>query len=402
MHTRAKNLTSIVLICSLGMGIGVELVGDGRQQPQRAIPARRAPRTAHACSLRKQVTSPASSPGAVARGPAALRWIKTFGTPKLHVQGIVSEAVGQQPRELSGRGELPGAQHGHLLVPERVAPRCVGSGERLFEDHQQLLRVVPAQSQTAAHAMFDLWFNNWSYEVMVQYDFSNDGPCQGSWPQVKKNVTFGGNNGVPTQAWHLVHRKRWQIVGLEARCQRRVTGARASRLARSTSLPCSSTWRRRGTSPPTPNGPPSAWAGRSPRPEVRMRPSLVLASPWTWCRTEQSRPPFARPRGGPGRSAPHRTINSKGTISVRARGAIGHFVPRVDPDLWVTTAEDGFRSSSGRHLRPEIDRHVLDSRWTAQSASLVPGPAMLASGDSTCGRVRLAGRNGRIQRRKGN
>ena len=61
----------------------------------------------------------------------------------------------------------------------------------------------PHTAQTQAHAMYDLWFDNWAYEVMVQYDFSNDAPCEGSWPEVKTNVTFGGSNGVPTQQWHL-------------------------------------------------------------------------------------------------------------------------------------------------------------------------------------------------------
>lgn len=55
----------------------------------------------------------------------------------------------------------------------------------------------PHNSGTQAHAMFDLWFNNWAYEVMVQYDFSNDAPCEGSWPLVKENVQFDA------QAWHL-------------------------------------------------------------------------------------------------------------------------------------------------------------------------------------------------------
>ena len=61
----------------------------------------------------------------------------------------------------------------------------------------------PHNGRTHAHAMFDLWFNNWANEVMVQYDFSNDAPCEGSWPEVATNVSFGGSNGVPVQTWHL-------------------------------------------------------------------------------------------------------------------------------------------------------------------------------------------------------
>ncbi len=61
----------------------------------------------------------------------------------------------------------------------------------------------PHNAQTQAHAMYDLWFDKWAYEVMVQYDFSNDAPCEGSWPQIVTGVSFGGSDGVPQQQWHL-------------------------------------------------------------------------------------------------------------------------------------------------------------------------------------------------------
>jgi hypothetical protein len=52
--------------------------------------------------------------------------------------------------------------------------------------------------------MFDLWFNGGKNEVMIQYDFNNNGTCdQTSQTDGANNVTFGGSNGVPTQAWHL-------------------------------------------------------------------------------------------------------------------------------------------------------------------------------------------------------
>lgn len=61
----------------------------------------------------------------------------------------------------------------------------------------------PHNSSTAAHFMWDLWFNNWQNEVMIQVDFSDDAPCGGAWPQVETNLSFGGNYSVPTQGWHL-------------------------------------------------------------------------------------------------------------------------------------------------------------------------------------------------------
>jgi hypothetical protein len=51
-----------------------------------------------------------------------------------------------------------------------------------------------ANSGTSAWATYDLWFNNWSNEVMIQHDFANNGPCTFS-----ATATFGGSGGVPVQ-----------------------------------------------------------------------------------------------------------------------------------------------------------------------------------------------------------
>jgi hypothetical protein len=56
----------------------------------------------------------------------------------------------------------------------------------------------PHNAQTTAWSMYDLWFNNWANEVMIQYDFSNNGPCTSV-----ATAQFGGTNGVPVQTWHL-------------------------------------------------------------------------------------------------------------------------------------------------------------------------------------------------------
>ena len=57
---------------------------------------------------------------------------------------------------------------------------------------------MPHNSQTSAWAMYDLWFNNWNDEVMIQYDFTNNGDCT-----PVATAQFGGSNGVPVQTWHL-------------------------------------------------------------------------------------------------------------------------------------------------------------------------------------------------------
>ena len=55
-----------------------------------------------------------------------------------------------------------------------------------------------ATAGTSAWATYDLWFNNWNNEVMIQHDFAGNSPC----PFVAKQ-SFGGSNGVPVQTWGL-------------------------------------------------------------------------------------------------------------------------------------------------------------------------------------------------------
>lgn len=59
---------------------------------------------------------------------------------------------------------------------------------------------MPHNRRTVAWAMYDLWFNNWKNEVMIQYDFD-----QPSWDTCNSvaDAQFGGSSGVPRQTWHL-------------------------------------------------------------------------------------------------------------------------------------------------------------------------------------------------------
>ena len=57
---------------------------------------------------------------------------------------------------------------------------------------QNFTESFPHNAGTTGWAMDDLWFNSWGNEVMIQYDFSNNGPCQSV-----AQASFAG------QAWHL-------------------------------------------------------------------------------------------------------------------------------------------------------------------------------------------------------
>ena len=69
---------------------------------------------------------------------------------------------------------------------------------------------MPHNSATSAWAAYDLWFNNWAAEIMIQHDFTSQGPC--TYAAVAQ---FGGSNGVPVQTWGLCtfgSERVWQLV----------------------------------------------------------------------------------------------------------------------------------------------------------------------------------------------
>ena len=69
---------------------------------------------------------------------------------------------------------------------------------------------MPHNARTSAWAAYDLWFNKWNDEVMIQNDFTSQGPC--TYAAVAQ---FGGSNGVPVQSWGLCtfgSERVWQLV----------------------------------------------------------------------------------------------------------------------------------------------------------------------------------------------
>ena len=73
-----------------------------------------------------------------------------------------------------------------------------------------------ANSNTSAWAAYDIWLGpssgtNWSYEVMIQHDFANNGACT-----AEASATFGGSGGVPVQKWNLCQfgsELVWKLTG---------------------------------------------------------------------------------------------------------------------------------------------------------------------------------------------
>jgi hypothetical protein len=118
--------------------------------------------------------------------------------------GFTQTLNANSPQNFQIVANYPKSSSGAICAYPNVWPHdAQGAIDSYSQTTSTFNETFPHNAQTQAHAMYDLWFDNWTYEVMVQYDFSNDSPCEGSWPEIATGISFGGSNGVPVQQWHL-------------------------------------------------------------------------------------------------------------------------------------------------------------------------------------------------------
>ena len=109
----------------------------------------------------------------------------------------------QQTLSANGPGDwqvvanMPAGNTGVVAYPN-TGVYLAGAGGRYAQTTSSFSETMHATPLTSAWAMYDLWYNNWADEVMIQYDFANNGDCT-----PVASATFGGSNGVPIQQWHL-------------------------------------------------------------------------------------------------------------------------------------------------------------------------------------------------------
>ena len=92
------------------------------------------------------------------------------------------------------------AGHGGSVTtfPDTGAPFGEAPLSRYSSITSTFTETMPHNSATSAWAAYDLWFNKWNDEVMIQHDFTGRYPC--TYAAVAQ---FGGSNGVPRQTWGL-------------------------------------------------------------------------------------------------------------------------------------------------------------------------------------------------------
>jgi hypothetical protein len=62
---------------------------------------------------------------------------------------------------------------------------------------------IPNNSSTIVDAGYDMWFNSYGNEVMIQTDVINRSACTQYMTVLATNLSFGGSYGVPTNHWNL-------------------------------------------------------------------------------------------------------------------------------------------------------------------------------------------------------
>ena len=106
---------------------------------------------------------------------------------------------------------MPAGNTGVVSFPDTGAAYGEQPLSKFSEIYSSFSENMNATAETSAWAAYDLWFNNWANEVMIQHDFAGSGPCT-----FVATQSFGGSGGVPVQTWGLCQYGTeliWKLTG---------------------------------------------------------------------------------------------------------------------------------------------------------------------------------------------
>jgi len=69
--------------------------------------------------------------------------------------------------------------------------------------YSSFVSTVPTSSGTIEDSGYDMWFNNYGNEVMIQNQVVNRSACTQYMTVLATNLSFGGTHGVPSNKWNL-------------------------------------------------------------------------------------------------------------------------------------------------------------------------------------------------------
>ncbi len=112
------------------------------------------------------------------------------------IQGASVMLSAGSPSVFSAVANMPSGNTAVVSYTNSWARDYTGTVDSYSQITANVAETMPHNAQTTGWSMFDLWFNNWANEVMVQYDFSNNADCDAS------TVVATGIN-IDGQMWHL-------------------------------------------------------------------------------------------------------------------------------------------------------------------------------------------------------
>jgi hypothetical protein len=123
------------------------------------------------------------------------------GTPEVDtnmwnpISGASETLTATSPSNWNVVANMPAGNTGVVAYSNSWARDYQGTVDSYSKIVQTTAETMPHNAATSGWAMDDNWFNNWGNEVMIQYDFTQNGDCGST--EVVDNVMFNG------QAWHL-------------------------------------------------------------------------------------------------------------------------------------------------------------------------------------------------------
>jgi hypothetical protein len=255
MNTRSKNLSAVLLVGAVGIGTGITSFGT----PVTAATSHSCTSSAKTgtCYFPKDTTD---FPGVIpdSRRPAADAIEvdqNVWNAGSSDCAGWHQALSANSPEDFTVTANYP-AGNTAVCTFTNVWPHDeTGAVDSYSQTTSSFSESLPHNAQTTGWGMYDLWFNNWKNEVMIQYDFSNNAPC-GTVPVTDQS--FGGSDGVPVQPWHLCTfgspmangsypTTAWKLGLNEARKQSESSGSidilhMTKYLERKGYLPAGSTW----------------------------------------------------------------------------------------------------------------------------------------------------------------
>jgi hypothetical protein len=185
--------------------------------PTTAAPTTAAPTTAAPTTAAPTTAAPTTAPPAAACTTSAAKGSCGPYASYAQIQGSPSQVtVGQDvwnpisgwqqtlsatdPGNWSVTANMPSGNTAVVSFPNTGANYDNPALSSFSSIYSSFSETMNANSATNAHNGYDLWFNNWNNEVMIQTDFAPSGERCGSY---EASATFGGSNGVPVQTWSL-------------------------------------------------------------------------------------------------------------------------------------------------------------------------------------------------------